>query len=222
MNRLLLAIACVFFLSQFSTTSLFGQDPVAKQMLESVKENVLSEANWKFTFELKVRFPEMEPDIIEGTLHQKGDHFRVDLGEQVIISDGESIWTWIKDFNEVQITEYEDDLDEMFMSPAQIVQMYESGKYEYQHSGKQTLDGKAYDFIEMKPTDPRASDYVKINLLLDMDNLVPGYAAIIARNGTVYELAIRDHERGGDFPENLFTFDPNDFPGAEIEDLRLN
>lgn len=211
-----------FILGGSILQELKAQDPLATQILDQIKENVLSESRWKFEFDLEIRFPEMEPEQIKGTLYQDGDKFRADIGEQIIISDGISVWTWIKEFNEVQITDADAGVEEIFLSPAQIVQIYESGEYEYQHSGTQAFRGQPHEFIEFKPASPSGSQYVKINMFVNMTDKLPAAVSVIARNGVVYNLSIENHQKGTRFSDSVFKFDPSEFPGAEIEDLRLN
>ncbi len=193
----------------------------ATQMLNQVKENMLSEESWFFDFELEIFFPELDPEVIKGKLYQDGNKIRADLGDQVLISDGETVWTYIRDFNEVQISNYEEGMEEMFLSPTSIVSIYESGEYAYQYSGAQEIDGRNLHLIEFKPSQPGPSEYVKINLFLDMDNKIPYAVGISARNGTRYNLVINDHDRGANHPAGTFSFDESEFPGVEIEDLRF-
>ncbi|TVR82394.1 MAG: outer membrane lipoprotein carrier protein LolA [Saprospirales bacterium] len=212
----------LFFLSTFWACNLHAQDPVAKQILDQIKDNVLSESRWKFEFDLEIRFPEMEPEQVKGSLYQDENKFRADIGDQIIISDGTSVWTWLKEFNEVQITDAEAGIEEIFLSPAQIVKIYESGEYDYQHSGTHAFRGQPHEFIEFKPASPSGSEYVKINMFVNMSDKLPVAVSVISRNGVVYNLSIENHQKGIRFPDSIFKFAPSEFPGAEIEDLRLN
>lgn len=201
--------------------SLDLSDPQAKQMLDAVKNNILSESSWTFDFELLVNFPQLDQEKVEGQLKQDGDKVRADLGSQLIISDGSTVWTYLKDFNEVQISHYEKEMSELFLSPAQIVQIYESGEYRYQYSGSREYQGQMLDLIEFVPTEPGGSEFVKINLWLDMDSKVPTGVMINARNGTRYNLYIKDHRKGVNHSADVFTFNADDYPGVEIDDLRF-
>jgi len=195
--------------------------PQATQILNQVKENMLSEESWFFDFELEIIFPELDPEVINGKLHQNGKKIRADLGDQILISDGQTIWTYIRDFNEVQISNYEKGMEDLFLSPTAIVSIYESGEYDYQYSGKQNINGKNLDLVEFKPKQAGTSEYVKINLFLDMQNKVPYAVSISARNGTRYNLLIKSHQKAARHPAGTFSFNPSEFPGVEIEDLRF-
>nr|MBS0038349.1 hypothetical protein [Saprospiraceae bacterium] len=196
-------------------------DPKAKQLLEEVKKNVLSEPSWVFDFELVVNFPDMDPEVINGQLKQDGQKIKADLGAQVITSDGKTVWTYLKDFNEVQISNFDEDMQELFLSPSQIVRIYESGEYIYQYSGNQEFRGRQLQLIEFRPADPKASEYVKINLWLDMKSKVPVGVMINARNGVRYNLFIEQHQKGVKHHAGVFTFNPAEYPGVEIDDLRF-
>lgn len=196
-------------------------DPKAEQLLEKVKKNVMSEPSWIFDFELVINFPEMDPEVINGQIKQDGKKIKADLGDQVFTSDGKTVWTYLKDYNEVQISNYEEEMQDLFLNPAQIVQIYESGEYLYQHSGNQDFQGRQLDLIEFMPADPQHSEYVKINLWLDAKNLVPVGVMINARNGVRYNLHVERHQKGVKHDAGTFTFNPADYPGVEIDDLRF-
>lgn len=211
----------LLFTFSFAYSTWAINDPQAKNMLDEVKANMLSTESWEFEFELTVRFPEMEADKMKGVFYQDGKKFKVDLGEQIVISDGQSIYTYIKDFNEVQISDYDNGIEEMFINPSQIIQIYENGEYLYQYSGKTTFQNREMHLIEFKPSNPAEAEYIKIKLLLDMKAKMPAHISISARNGANYQLELLKQIKGANHPPSVFQFRKEDFPGVEVEDLRL-
>jgi len=56
-------------------------------------------------------------------LYVKGNKYKVQVKNQEVISDNKTVWTYIKDANEVQVNDYEP--DENSITPSQIFTIYE-------------------------------------------------------------------------------------------------
>ena len=83
-------------------------DPEATKLLK----NVLDEIEAIKMYELKFGFSFSNPDGTgteqNGTIRSSENKYRLELGDQLIIQDGNYVWYYLKDRNEVQIN----DLDE--------------------------------------------------------------------------------------------------------------
>lgn len=135
---------------------------------------------------------------------------------QEIISDGKSQWTYLKDANEVQLSDA-DNSEESF-NPAKIFTMYEKG-YKYLYTGQQKIGGKIYQVIDLTPEDAKKS-FFKVRLMVDKLKNQLYSAQIFDKNGSKYTYALRTFIPNFKAPETTFAFDKKSHPGVEVVDLR--
>jgi outer membrane lipoprotein-sorting protein len=135
---------------------------------------------------------------------------------QEIISDGKSQWTFLKDANEVQLSDA-DNSEEGF-NPAQIFTMYEKG-YKYLYTGQQKIAGKVYQVVDLSPEDGKKS-FFKVRLMIDKVKNQLYSAQIFDKNGSRYQYILRTFTPNFKAPETTFAFNKKLYPGVEVVDLR--
>ncbi|NDG52215.1 MAG: outer membrane lipoprotein carrier protein LolA [Flavobacteriia bacterium] len=115
----------IYFLFLFPCV-IFAQDQKAKTILDQLSDKTKSytsiEAKFTNTFSSTVT------DINEsqsGTLYLKDDAYRLEMEAQTIICDGETNWIYLPDDEEVNITEIDDEENEL--NPSKIFTIYENG-----------------------------------------------------------------------------------------------
>ena len=117
MNKL----ATIFLLA--ISTVLFAQDQVAKDVLDKLSAKTKSYKNMTIGFDFIFRnISQNINETQKGTLTLKGDNFRLEMEEQIIINDGESQWVYLTDMNEVQIMDHDPEDD--MMSPNKLFTIY--------------------------------------------------------------------------------------------------
>ena len=101
-------------------------DDDAKIILKKVTSKYSSLKSYKVDFVNKLHSPLAGIDEeTKGSILISGEKFRLDLGEQEVIVDGKNVWTYLKEDNEVNISEY--DSEESDMNPANIYKMWKKG-----------------------------------------------------------------------------------------------
>ena len=135
---------------------------------------------------------------------------------QEIISDGKNQWTFLKDVNEVQISDA-DNSEEAF-NPAKIFTIYEKG-YKYLYTGQQKAGAKIYQVIDLTPESSKTS-YFKVRLMIDKAKNQIYSAQIFDKNGSTYTYALRTFTPNYKAAESTFVFDKKAYPGVEVVDLR--
>ncbi|MBD1394426.1 LolA family protein [Mucilaginibacter glaciei] len=135
---------------------------------------------------------------------------------QEIISDGKSQWTYLKDANEVQLSDA-DNSEESF-NPAKIFTLYEKG-YKYLYTGQQKIGGKIYQVIDLTPEDAKKS-FFKVRLMVDKVKNQLYSAQIFDKNGSKYTYTLRTFTPNYKAAETVFAFDKKAHPGVELVDLR--
>ena len=151
-----------------------------------------------------------------GKITVKGDKYKLELDEQVVINNGETFWTYLPDVNEVNIDNYDPDEDEI--SPSKIYEAYKKG-YKYIYIGDETINGKSHSVIDLVPDDKDAQ-YFKIKLFIaKADNSLTQWI-MFDKSGNQYKYSIENFNGSINPTESFFLFDVDDYPGVEVIDLR--
>jgi len=193
-------------------------DPKAKTILDevSVKTKSYTSIKAEFTYSM-----ENEADDIsesqKGTLLLKGKKYRLEIAGQEIISDGKTVWTYLKDVGEVQISELE--YDEGAVSPTNIFTIYEEG-FKYQFYKEEVQDGRSVQLINLYPINANEKSYHTIRLSIDKNKKQLIAIEIFGKEGNTYTYKIKKFATNLTVEDSHFTFKPSDHPDVEIIDLR--
>ena len=111
----------------FTALGLFAQDdPKAKAILAGVSKKYKSYDVVKADFSFNIKSPQSNINKTEnGTIFIRSSQnkYKVNLAGQELISNGKIQWTYLKEDNEVQISEINQSADAL--NPAQIFTLYE-------------------------------------------------------------------------------------------------
>lgn len=151
-----------------------------------------------------------------GTLYQKGKKFRVDMSGQEIYCDGKTLWTYLKDANEVQITKFNAKTSEI--NPASIFTIYEKG-FIHKHNGQVTANGQTLDVIELAPIDKNKS-YYKVKLAVDKLANKIKEMSVYSKSGLISTYIITKFTPNVQMNDNFFKFDEKDKPGVIVINLK--
>jgi outer membrane lipoprotein-sorting protein len=202
-------------------TSVEENDPAAKKILDNLKAEYDTYKSMEVSFELTLELPQQESEIQNGLVIQQGDQYKLELDDRAIYSDGQYVWLHIKKNNEVQINDAEMDEEANMMSPKDMLQLYESGKFAYAITDEPTLDGKKVIQIEFKPLE-RDSEFSKMSLLVDKKTEKMAQMKVFSKDGGKYTLKINDITANKKYAASTFAFDKSKFPGIHVEDLRID
>ena len=143
-----------------------------------------------------------------GDLTIKGDKFRMTLGANETKFDGRTQWVFVSEYNEVSITEpTKEELREI--NPLAMIEYYVA-----KDKISQSDDGA----INFYPTNPKESEYFRIELRLNKTNL-PSRLVIHQKNGDKITL-IFDTLNKTKVNDDCFVFDVVKYPNVEVNDLR--
>lgn len=197
-------------------------DPKAKEILRKMKAKRDAQKSVRTDFSFIIEAPGEAKQSTKGKLHEQGKHYRLQMAQQDVISDGKSVWFFLKEQNEVQITDAsEESSANGVLSPRQLYTMYENKNYDYVLSAEMQENGRLVQQIEFKPLD-RRSDFFKLRLTLDKQTLQPLNIKAFSRDGTRYTLVIDKITPNAAMDKTLFVFQQKNYPNAHIEDLRLD
>ena len=147
-------------------------------------------------------------DKESGDLTIKGNKFRMTLGANETKFDGRTQWMFVSEYNEVSITEpTKEELREI--NPLAMIEYYVA-----KDKISQGEDGA----INFYPTDPKESEYFRIELRLNKANL-PTRLVIYQKNGDKITL-VWDSLNKTKVSDDYFVFDVTKYPNVEVNDLR--
>lgn len=173
-----------FVLNVVFINSIFGQDIKAKGILDAVKARYQKESAFKANFTSTASSPTAGTnETIDGEIIIKKEKFYLKLPAQHVITNGKTQWTYMKSANEVNISDYTPDDDEI--TPNKIYSLYET-KYQYTYIEEKNEQGIAYHIIELKPKDFKNSKITKIRLkIVKSTNSIKSWE-IFERNSNRY------------------------------------
>ncbi|MGZ5244730.1 MAG: LolA family protein [Bacteroidia bacterium] len=202
----------------FGGNSLQAQNTAkAKEILNKVSTKYKSykavKADFKYILEIQAeKFKEEQ----KGTIYLKKNKFKLEMDDQTVICDDKTLWTYMKDVNEVQINTYSPQT--MDINPAEIFTMYEKG-YLYAYMGEETINKKVMHVIELTPTDKKQS-FFKVKLFVDKANNSITRSKIFEKNGNIYTFEIQNFTPNPNVDDTFFTFDTSKMPKQNVVDLR--
>ncbi len=216
-----LLISLSVLLSFCIVTPSFAQnDPKAKAVLDAVSKKVSTLKSLKANFALKLTGGKggNVTDSRKGSLTLKGQKYRVVIGQQEIICDNATVWTYNKEAKEVQVAKYNS--AEQTMSPAKLfTPSFFDKEYSYTYKGERKEEGKNCDIIELTPHD-KSKQLAKIELMVDKGTSMIAGGNYWEKNGNKYAVTISNVTQNADIPDAQFTWNAKEHPGVEVVDLR--
>jgi len=195
------------------SSTLYAQDPLAKEALDKLRSTTKSYKNMTIGFDFIIENKSQNiKETQQGILVLQEDKFILEMDAQTIINNGESQWVYLSDMNEVQIMEHDPEEE---MTPNKLFTIYENG-YKYTYVGASSVQGKRLQLIDLFPEE--SGDFMKINIAID------------AAKNEIYRIRMHDKNGGtytylvNSFKSNTtikpFYFDNEKHQGVEVIDLR--
>lgn len=191
------------------------RDPQALEVLEkmSAKYQAIQAYSAAFSQTLENKMEDIS-DSFDGSIVVKDEKFYLDLGDQVIINDGKTVWTYLAEANEVTIDHYYPESGDM--NPTKIYTSYKEG-YKYRYLAG---EGAAkYHIVELEPED-KDSPFFKVRMRIKKtDNLLESWE-VYDRAGNIFSYEIKNFKERKDINDSYFKFDKSRYPGVEVLDFR--
>lgn len=209
----------LFLISLFSPAWSQQSDEKALEMLRQMRAKFEAYSNISMDFELKIEDFELDrEEIRSGHVTMSGDKIRMDVVEQLIISDGESLWTYLADVNEVSIDYFEPE-EAGLLNPTDLFDIPES-EFTAFATGNLVEEGVKIQVIELVPND-KDLPYHKFRLFVDEEKLNLVRTVVMDKEGVHFTFGMSNLKVDQDLDPKTFVFDQADFPGCEVVDLRF-
>jgi len=213
MKNIILGIVIVL-----NSTCLFGQyDQKALDILDAMSAKYQKVASFKadFTYTLENKMENINEEF-KGEIVVKGEKFTLKMTEQEIFNDGETIWTFMPDVNEVNINQYLP--EEGDLTPSSIYSAYKNG-FKYLYLEQTMEDSRSIDVIDLVPEDSN-NQFFKVRMFIDQGDHTLKRWMMFDKTGNIYTYKIIDFDENFNVDNEYFVFDPARYPGVEEIDLR--
>ena len=213
MKRSFLLIAFILY----SCHTFSQTDPKAQEILKGVSAKYKSYKSLSAAFKLNLLDKKTNKSSNQnGTVTLKGNMYNLTMADQQVLSDGKLIWTYLKESNEVQISESDGKTDAL--SPTNIFTLYEKG-FKSKFIGEKKVGTSNVQQIELYPEDNK-KNYFKIVINIAKAEKYVNSAKVFDKNGNIYTYAITKFTPNAVVSDDFFTFDKKKYPGVEVVDLR--
>jgi outer membrane lipoprotein carrier protein len=152
-----------------------------------------------------------------GNIAVKGVKFKLNMAGQEIYNNGSEIYSYVKETNEVNVTEFDASADSQF-SPANIYGIYKKG-YKYTYKGVKTVGGVTTEVVELVPL-KATGNIKKIEISVDKSSKAIKSWKLTDDSGKTTIFDIQKFTPNVNLSDSYFSFISSKYPGVEIVDLR--
>ena len=198
------------FLILISSISSFSNEKIKGEIIDDIVTKISGYKNISIDFDLL--YENISLDIKtnkKGKLILENDKFSIDLDEQMIINNGDIQWTYLKDINEVQISN-----NELTAGVSNLSDLFKISKNDYKILFLK--DEINFYLIELIPKTIKS--FIKIQIKFQKQNKEISEIKVFDKEGGKFIYSINRLKY--DLEINSFYFDTSKFPGIEIIDLR--
>ena len=198
------------FLILISSISNFSDEKIKGEIIDDIVTKISGYKNISIDFDLL--YENISLDIKtnkKGKLILENDKFSIDLDEQMIINNGDIQWTYLKDINEVQISN-----NEITTGVSKLSDLFKISKNDYKILFLK--DEINFYLIELIPKTIKS--FIKIQIKFQKQNKEISEIKVFDKEGGKFIYSINKLKY--DLEINSFYFDTTKFPGIEIIDLR--
>jgi len=190
-----------------------GKDSKAAALLDEVSAKAKAyksiKVDFSYTMEnVKARINEEKT----GTLLLSGDKYTMSAAGQMVICDGKTIWTYIRESNEVQINALENKDDAL--TPSKLLTSYNAN---YKSKIIKSAD-PAIESVELIPNSSK--NFTKAILGIDKAKKQVRSFTLYDKSGNTFTYKIKNYLTDTPVTAADFTFDAKKFPGVEVIDMR--
>ena len=214
MKKLVIAFLSFFLISPL----LKAQDAKAGAILDAMS------ANYKKmkTFQAKFTYAPVSAAgklgvKRNGAIAVKGIKFKLNMVGQEIYNNGSEIYSYVKETNEVNITEFDASESSQF-SPANIYNIYKNG-YKYTFKGEKSIGGATHEVVELVPL-KGDGNVKKLEITVNKSNRNIKNWKIWDSSGKQTVFDIVTFTPNVALADSFFAFNKSKFPGVEVVDLR--
>ncbi len=207
----------------FITPFLYSQAQEGARGYEEKGEELIQKATEQITgYEsLIIDFTyivEDSGDVLEtsqGQTFLEGDKYYISVDAYEYTSDGETVWTCLKEVGEIHVN-YTENLEQS-LNPVHLLQDFQN-HYKSKFIRQEEYTGETVSLIDAIPNEPQAFHKYRV-AVKEYDNSL-AYIKAYDRHGGTYKISIDEIQKNPTIPAEKFSFDESEYQEMDIIDLR--
>jgi len=211
-------LVCLWMLTLGGFLSLYAQnDAKALKILDAMSAKYKDMPAFKAEFKYSIESANSGVnENFKGEIIVKGEKFRLKLDGQEIINDGNTVWTYLAEDNEVNISDYEPSEEDI--TPSKIYTIYKKG-YKYVFLEEKKEGNFIYEVVDLIP-EKKDKQIFKIRLQVNKKDKSIKNWKIFEKSGNKYQYTVTKFTPNVKVDDKYFTFDKTLYQGVEVVDLR--
>jgi len=216
MNKNFLIAALILAMSNMV---LAQQDPKAREILDAMSSKYKSISSFKADLSYTMtNLTEGIDEQYKGTIAVKGDMYRLMMQDQEIYNDGSTVWTFLPNLDEPEVTIDNNNPEGGDITPSSIFNIYKEG-YKYLYLNTTNVEGKTYDIVDLVPNDKDAQ-YFKVRIEIGAQDRLLRTFTLFDREGSEYTYLITNFKSDVNLSDSYFRFDTSELTEDQIIDIR--
>lgn len=207
----------------FISVAIFAvaqKDAKAKKILKEVsdKTKTYSTIKLKFLYIMDNRIEKLQ-DTTKGTIYIKGDMFKLFFKGTEVFSDGQTVWSYQPDAQEITITEPDPD-DDNALNPRNLLRVYEKG-FKYKFMGEFGSGNNKFYQIDLYPEKPNEANYSIVKLKINKAKKQLQSIKMIGKEGIDFLIELTQFKANVKVVDSMFKYDASKYPkNVEVNDMR--
>ena len=218
MKHFLLLLLTILSITSATIQAQEKPDLKAKAILDDLSTKTKSYSTIRAEFTFTVEGRDKKSETQSGILQLKGDKYKLEIKGQEIISDNKTVWTFLKDANEVQVNNV-DMTSADAVNPSTIFTIYEKG-FKYKFDKEEMQGNTTLQIIDLYPLNPDKKKFHTVKLLIDKSKKQIAVVKIFMKDGSVVTYNVKIFTPNAEIKDTTFAFDAKAHPGVEVVDLR--
>ncbi len=208
-------ILTIFALLTLTTVPSLAGTPTASEIIKNVQENYNRTNDATIRFTQTVVYPVSKiSKTITGTLFlKKGNKYRIDTDDKVIVTDGKTSWVYLPGSQQVLIDNFRDDKNTI--TPDRFLLNVPSDYFAVLLSTKKSDSGDVYT---LRLTPKSDNSFIRSIRIVIKGDWTVSSAEVADMNDTRYTYTVDSLATNTGLPDSEFKFVPP--KGAQVVDLR--
>lgn len=210
-----LKVTLSLFAFILASAAFAQQDPEARAALDAMSNKYRQVPAFTADFTYTLENPQEDlNEAFKGKITVKGVKYKLELEGQEIINDGQNVWTYLAEVNEVTINTYNPQDAEINLN--NIFDLYKTG---YKYLMVNELSTATVKVVDLVP-DNKNLNYFKIRMEITKAGNNLNSFKIFDKSGNRYTYSINKFTERPSLNDSAFVFDMNAHKGVEVIDFR--
>ncbi len=215
MKRTITVLSLMFFCFM----GFAQNDAAAIALLDEVSAKTERYASLKIEFNMWIEnLQSGKRDKYNGNAAYKSGNYKLDIMGQIVFSDGKTNWTYLKDAEEVNITDNADN-ETVMIDPQSFLKDYKT-KFKIKYIADKFEKNRALVEIDLIPITIENKKFTKVTVKIDKTKKQIYSVRYVGKDGVSYLIEIYKFSENPSISDSEIKFSDSLYPEAEVIDMR--